>query len=131
MKYFGQFKCVEDVVGAFSTMNESYEPVNDVVLKNDEVLLAAYGAENYEGYAVVIFERNGKLYEAHGSHCSCQGLEGQWNPEETSLEALMFRFENMDEYSRNRMVEEYGEEFYSAYRRLVMFELFERNVLLS
>ena len=27
----------------------------------------------------------GKLYETHGSHCSCYGFEGQWDLEETSL----------------------------------------------
>lgn len=30
-----------------------------------------------------------KLYENHGSHCSCYGFEGQFSPEETSLEYLM------------------------------------------
>lgn len=29
-----------------------------------------------------------KLYEVHGSHCSCYGFEGQWKPEETSMEYL-------------------------------------------
>ena len=28
------------------------------------------------------------LYEVHGSHCSCYGFEGQWTPEETTLEYL-------------------------------------------
>jgi hypothetical protein len=30
----------------------------------------------------------GKLYEVHGSHCSCYGFEGQFSPEETTLEYL-------------------------------------------
>lgn len=30
----------------------------------------------------------GRLLESHGSHCSCYGFEGQWDPEETTLEHL-------------------------------------------
>lgn len=30
----------------------------------------------------------GKLFENHGSHCSCYGFEDQWTPEETTLEYL-------------------------------------------
>jgi hypothetical protein len=33
-------------------------------------------------------KRDGKLYENHGSHCSCHGFEGQWFPEETTVEYL-------------------------------------------
>lgn len=33
-------------------------------------------------------EEDGKLYENHGSHCSCNGFERQWAPEETSIEYL-------------------------------------------
>jgi hypothetical protein len=36
----------------------------------------------------VIFEKDGKLWEVNGSHCSCYGLEGQWQPEETTWEAI-------------------------------------------
>lgn len=54
----------------------------------EELLFASYGGGSYEGDAHVVFERNGRLYEAHGSHCSCYGLEGQWAPEETTWAAL-------------------------------------------
>lgn len=56
-----------------------------------EVLLASYGNECYEGDAFVLFRKNGQLYEVNGSHCSCYGLEGQWDPEETSIEVLEHR----------------------------------------
>lgn len=61
--------------------------------KGVEVLLASYGGGSYEGDAFVLFRRDGKLYEVHGSHCSCYGLEGQWEPEETFKEALMKRMD--------------------------------------
>jgi len=52
---------------------------------------AAYSTPAYEGYALVVFERDGLLWEVNGSHCSCMGLEGQWQPEETSWGALKTR----------------------------------------
>ena len=55
---------------------------------------AEYGGGGYEGWALVIFERDGKLYEVNGSHCSCMGLESQWEPEETSWRALAMRVPN-------------------------------------
>lgn len=57
----------------------------------DELLFASYGGASYEGDAFVIYERDGKLYEVHGGHCSCYGLEGQWEPEETTWAALAAR----------------------------------------
>lgn len=55
------------------------------------ILFASYGYENYSGEAWILFEKDGKLYEVNGSHCSCYGLEGQWKPEETTLEAIEHR----------------------------------------
>lgn len=45
------------------------------------------------GEAFVLFVEDNRLYEVHGSHCSCYGLEGQWEPEETLLEALQHRIQ--------------------------------------
>ena len=53
-----------------------------------DILVAYYGDESYEGYAYVLFMKNGKLYEVCGGHCSCHGLEGQWDPEETSWDVI-------------------------------------------
>lgn len=55
------------------------------------ILFAFYGYEDYEGEAFILYENGGKLYEVNGGHCSCYGLEGQWEPEETSLKALEHR----------------------------------------
>jgi hypothetical protein len=59
-----------------------------------EILLASYGQGNYEGDAFVLFRKDGKLYEVNGGHCSCYGLEGQWEPEETTVDALRYRVEH-------------------------------------
>ena len=58
-----------------------------------EILLASYSYENYSGDAFVLYRSGGKLYEVNGGHCSCYGLEGQWSPEETTIESLQHRLD--------------------------------------
>lgn len=81
--YYGDFGCLEDVVTQFDIQ------ITD--LDYAEILFAYYMCEDYSGTAFVLFRRNGKLYEVNGSHCSCYGLEGQWEPEETFVEAILER----------------------------------------
>jgi hypothetical protein len=78
--FLEDFGSVEDVCGNFQI---------DAV--NGEILFAWYGGGDYDGSAFVLFSRDGELYEVNGSHCSCYGLEGQWDPEKTSFEELMHR----------------------------------------
>jgi hypothetical protein len=78
--------------------------IDKSALAGADVLLASYTYEDYWGHAFVLFRRDGELYEVKGSHCSCYGLEAQsycdnenrtqWEPEETSKEALEKRLEN-------------------------------------
>ena len=74
------------------------------------ILFASYGTGNYSGDAFVLFERDGKLFEVNGSHCSCYGLEGQFDEEETTIEALQHRLiegrMGQDDYSGNDFSEE-------------------------
>jgi len=58
-------------------------------LDGAQVLVAAYSYESYSGDAYVLFRRDGKLFEVRGGHCSCHGLEGQWEPEETTPETIL------------------------------------------
>lgn len=78
--------------------------------KDANILFASYGQANYSGDAWVLFEKNGKLYEVNGGHCSCYGLEGQWNPDEVMLEELENRLVNgtfgEDDWSDNNFKEE-------------------------
>ena len=48
----------------------------------EEVIVAAYSCESYEGSAYVVYRNGNKFYSVEGGHCSCYGLEDQWNPEE-------------------------------------------------
>lgn len=83
MKVYYGFENQGDMANAFEISSEQLEGV--------EVLYAAYDCECYEGSAHVIFRKDDKLYEVNGGHCSCYGLEGQWEPEETTVAALLFR----------------------------------------
>jgi hypothetical protein len=67
--------------------------ITDEDLSGAEILFAGYVYESYEGDAFVLFRRDGKFYEVHGGHCSCYGLEGQWEPEEITAAALLDRLE--------------------------------------
>lgn len=81
--YLDLFTDEADVISQFSAPSDA--------LANANVLLAWYEYESYSGSAMVIFEKDGKLWEVNGGHCSCNGLEGQWEPEETTWEALAMR----------------------------------------
>ncbi len=81
--FIENFKSVDDII-------REYEAPADA-LEGAEVLLAWYGYGSYEGDSLVIFRKEGKLFEVNASHCSCYGLEGRWEPEETTPEALLKR----------------------------------------
>lgn len=66
----------------------------------EEILIARYEQDSYEGKAVVLYRNGGSYFYVSGSHCSCFGLEDQWEPEEYSLEILIAAIERAgdDEY---------------------------------
>ncbi len=84
--YKGNFKNKKDVKLEFRCSDKEIVDAN--------ILLAWYGYGDYDGSAFVLFERDDKLYEVNGGHCSCYGLEDQWVPEETSVDALRYRIKN-------------------------------------
>lgn len=92
--YLHSFANDAEIIDAFGL------PLN--ALDGCRVLLAYYHVGGYgcDGSAFVLFEKDGKLYEVNGSHCSCHGLSetdysgsspSQWDPEETTVEALEHR----------------------------------------
>jgi len=82
MKYF-------DIFTDYDTFISNWDGIKDAPT-DAEILFAYYGYEDYSGYAFVVFERDGKLFEAQDAHCSCNGLE-VWRPEETTWAALAMR----------------------------------------
>lgn len=117
-RYFGEFNGVEDVIANFAGSSE--EDLNEAV-----VIAAIYSHESYEGSAMVVYRKDGKLYEVHGSHCSCNGLEDCWSPEETTYEALYDRLSKTKDWQ----VERFGSEFEVALMKGIVDEMFDREVL--
>lgn len=67
--------------------------------KIKEVLIWEYDGDGYSMTAFVLFiGTDDKLYEVHGSHCSCYGLEDQWYPEETTAKLLQYSIDNNKKY---------------------------------
>lgn len=60
-------------------------------LKGAKLLVSYYELGSSEGEAFVLYEKDGELYEVNGSHCSCYGLEDQWEPTRTTWKALAMR----------------------------------------
>ena len=78
--------------GGEAQMLSDFDITKDA-LEGAKVILASYTYEDWSGEAYVLFRKHGKLYEVHGSHCSCYGLEDQWEPEETTREAILHRID--------------------------------------
>jgi hypothetical protein len=94
-RYFGGWDNYEQMAqewGDYGGKEAGYCRVPPADMPPDSaILFALYDGGGYDGWAIVIFEQDGKLFEVNGSHCSCYGLEDQWNPEETSWGALKDR----------------------------------------
>jgi hypothetical protein len=112
--YLNDFTNREDVIGEFSgynyNWNEEFTEKINKEFENVNILFASYGCANYSGDAFVLFEEDGELYEVNGGHCSCYGLEDQWNPDLVMLEELEHRLVNgsfgEDNWSDNNFKEE-------------------------
>ena len=102
--YLHNWSCKEDVISDFN---------NDDIYHNQNILFASYGTDNYEGDAFVLYESEGLLYEVNADHCSCYGLEGQFDPRETTLIELRHRLLNgrfgTDDWSDNCFAQELRE----------------------
>lgn len=97
--FLGEWDSLEDVCQSFwpyRTMVKGALAFTYPEVVGVEFLLAFYGVTGgqYDFSAFVLFKRDGKLWEVNGSHCSCYGLENQWEPEETSVAALRHRVEH-------------------------------------
>lgn len=85
--YLNDFEDFDDVMCEYSVKDEDKNFIK-------QIILADYTYEDYSGDSYVLFVGvDGKLYEVYGSHCSCYGLEDQWDYEETSLDVLYDQIE--------------------------------------
>ena len=60
-------------------------------LEGVELLYSRYETGNYEGSAFVLYRQGGELFEVNASHCSCYGLEDQWEPSRTNVATIRMR----------------------------------------
>lgn len=88
-RYFQNFTDLESVKKEFE------DSCSD--LQDEEVLFAWYGYGDYCGDAIVLYRRGTRLYEVASSHCSCNGIEGTWDPQEVSWEQLAMRNSIVDD----------------------------------
>lgn len=78
--FLGEFSNKQCIIKEFQ--------LEDNALNDCAILFATYDIEGYEGSALILFVKQGKIYIVEGSHCSCMGLEGQFDAEEISPDAL-------------------------------------------
>lgn len=69
-----------DIFGCWADVVSNYAITGDEAKEPDEVLYAQYEYGDYSGSSEVIIRRGTTYYWNTGSHCSCYGLEGQWEP---------------------------------------------------
>ena len=90
-----------------TVFNEDFESLEDIKkqyqitdadLDGVEVLYAGYQTGCYDGRSLVLFKKDDKLYVVDGAHCSCYGLEGQWDPTETTPAALKMEIDAKSNY---------------------------------
>lgn len=72
-RFFGEFASKDDTIEAFRLAPSDFDGI--------DVLVASYDTDGWEGSARVVFRCGDELFEVYASHCSCHGLEDQWNPE--------------------------------------------------
>lgn len=104
--YHEMFQSWDDVVNEFKI-------TGDEAKKPDRVFYAFYDYVDYSGDAEVIYRRGSKFYAVSGGHCSCYGLEGQWEPTEyPSADAMIQCLKRETRYGR-----ELGEQIFTDIRR--------------
>ena len=78
-------------LGDFANQEDVESNFNYTLIGGEKILLAHYDNGGYDGDAFVLFEDKGNLFEVNGGHCSCNGLEGLWEPEAVTVKALRKR----------------------------------------
>lgn len=85
--YRGSFSSWQDIAQSFAGVydwSKDHEKAGALALvgSEPEAVWAEYDQSSYEGSALIVFRRDGKWWHVHASHCSCNGLEDCWTPEE-------------------------------------------------
>lgn len=78
---------LDGLISDFEALYGSEIPV-EIKEKYSGILFASYGNDNCSGDAFVLLAKGDSLFQVNGSHCSCYGLENQFDLEEANLEAI-------------------------------------------
>jgi len=65
-------------------------PYGDNLPPRHAIIYAGYETQDYDGHALIVFLRDGEMWENNDGHCSCDGLVN-WVPERTTRDALLMR----------------------------------------
>ena len=76
------------IFDGFASWGEICHLFENYDIEPDQLYAALYDILHYDGCANVLFKKNDLYYWAYGSHCSCYGLERQWDPEEYKTKEL-------------------------------------------
>lgn len=82
--YHHDFSEWKDVVREYFNCGYSEEKLAEALRKHpepEEVIYAGYVYEDYNGDSTVVYREGNDYFLVSGSHCSCFGLENQWDPE--------------------------------------------------
>lgn len=65
--------------------------IQETELKRFKIMIAYQDYADYEGQSFILLKdkETGELFENHGSHCSCYGFEGQFDPKKTEMIYLL------------------------------------------
>ena len=85
--------------------------IDESRLNEYEILIAEHNNYDYEGDAYLLLKhRDGRLFEVHGSHCSCMGFEDQFEPELVEHQYLL---SGHHEYRGNKEVADFLREYFA------------------
>ncbi|MDH5425968.1 MAG: hypothetical protein OEY29_13315 [Gammaproteobacteria bacterium] len=82
---------LNDWCGADKSVLEKLFGLKNKQLSDIDILLASYKEGDYSGYGFILFAIGQDFYEVNVSHDSECEFDGQWQPEETTIEALLYR----------------------------------------
>lgn len=66
----------------FDNWSDVIAQFNAPEMPEPELVYAVYSTPAYEVAADVVYRQDGKWFHNSGGHCSCYGLEDQWEPTE-------------------------------------------------
>jgi hypothetical protein len=75
----------QHLIDAYQANKDMVDAFDIIVAWQDE---GPYGCDS-SSFFLLKKKKTGQLFEVHGSHCSCYGFEGQFQPEPTTAKYLL------------------------------------------